>query len=53
MEPIESLSDAELCSTGHIARTGTTALGSYRVLATSSHYDWAMKRIRHTSERVA
>ncbi|MGO3678157.1 MAG: ClbS/DfsB family four-helix bundle protein, partial [Microbacteriaceae bacterium] len=26
--------------------TGTTSLGSYCVSATSSHYDWAIKKIR-------
>lgn len=26
--------------------TGTTSLGSYLVSATSSHYDWAMKKLK-------
>lgn len=46
MELIEGLSDAELFEKGHFFWTGTTTLGSYCVSATSSHYDWAMKKIR-------
>lgn len=32
--------------------TGTTSLGSYCVSATSSHYDWAMKKIKKTQKRT-
>ena len=41
-----SFSDAELFEKGRFDWTGTTTLGSYCTSATSSHYDWAMKKIR-------
>jgi hypothetical protein len=31
----------------HFTWTGTTSLGSYCVSASSSHYDWAMKKIKN------
>jgi hypothetical protein len=43
---IETFSDEELFSKKHFAWTGTSSLGSYCVSATSSHYDWAMKKIK-------
>lgn len=43
---IESFSDDELFTKKHFPWTGTTSLGSYCVSATSSHYDWAMKKIK-------
>lgn len=43
---IEGLSDEELFEKAFFPWTGTTSLGSYCVSATSSHYDWAMKKIR-------
>ncbi|OCW57627.1 ClbS/DfsB family four-helix bundle protein [Hoeflea olei] len=46
MELIDRFSDAELFTQGHFAWTGTTTLGSYCISATSSHYDWAIKKIR-------
>jgi hypothetical protein len=43
---IDEFSDEELFEKKHFAWTGTTSLGSYCVSATSSHYDWAIKKIK-------
>jgi hypothetical protein len=43
---IETFSNDELFVKKHFTWTGTTSLGSYCVSATSSHYDWAMKKIK-------
>ena len=45
MNLIERFSDDELFLKKHFSWTGTTSLGSYCVSATSSHYDWAIKKI--------
>ena len=42
----EGFSDEELFHKGRFDWTGTTTLGSYFVSATSSHYDWALKKLR-------
>ncbi|MDR1347905.1 MAG: ClbS/DfsB family four-helix bundle protein [Prevotellaceae bacterium] len=47
MALIETFSDEELFTKKHFAWTGTSSLGSYCVSATSSHYDWAMKKIKN------
>lgn len=46
MALIESLSGEELFEKKHFAWTGTTNIGSYCISATSSHYDWASKKIK-------
>lgn len=46
MKVIVPFSDQELFEKKHFSWTGTTSLGSYCVSATSSHYDWAMKKIK-------
>lgn len=43
---IETFSNDELFTKKYFSWTGTTTLGSYCVSATSSHYDWAMKKIK-------
>ena len=43
---IESFSNDELFTKKHFPWTGTSHLGSYCVSTTSSHYDWAMKKIK-------
>jgi len=43
---IDCFSDEELFSKGVFSWTGGSTLGSYCVSATSSHYDWAMKKIK-------
>ena len=46
MELIEAFTNQELFEKKHFDWTGTTSLGSYCVSATSSHYDWAQKKIK-------
>lgn len=46
LELIESFTNDELFEKKHFTWTGTSNLGSYCVSSTSSHYDWAMKKIR-------
>ena len=46
IKQIETFSDEELFTNKYFSWTGTTSLGSYCVSATSSHYDWAMKKIK-------
>jgi hypothetical protein len=43
---IETFSNDELFFKGHFSWTGTSTLGSYCISATSSHYEWAMKKIK-------
>jgi len=43
---IEKFTNDELFAKKHFAWTGTTTLGSYCVSATTSHYDWAIKKIK-------
>lgn len=42
----ETFSNEELFSKGVYQWVGGSALGSYFVSVTSSHYDWAMKKIK-------
>ena len=46
IELVEDFSNDELFEKAYFHWTGTTTLGSYCVSATSSHYDWAIKKIR-------
>lgn len=46
MKLIEPFTDEELFMKKHFSWTGTTNLGSYCISATSSHYDWAMKKLK-------
>lgn len=46
MEIIEKYNDEELFTKKYYDWTGTTSLGSYIVSATSSHYDWAIKKLK-------
>ena len=46
MDMIETFSDDELFTKKYFAWTGTSSVGTYCVSATSSHYDWAMKKIK-------
>lgn len=45
-ELIQDRSDPELFEKRHYPWTGTTSLGAYCISATSSHDDWAMKKLR-------
>lgn len=44
---IETFSNDELFIKKYFQWTGTTNLGSYCISATSSHYDWAMKKLKN------
>ncbi|NDV67295.1 ClbS/DfsB family four-helix bundle protein [Dysgonomonas sp. 25] len=43
---IERFSDEELFTSKYFSWTGNTSLGAYCVSSTSSHYDWAIKKIK-------
>lgn len=43
---IKKFSDEELFLKKHFTWTGTTTLASYCISATSSHYDWAIKKVK-------
>lgn len=49
MRLIERFSEEELFTKAYFSWTGTTSLGSYCISATSSHYDWAMKKLKKDS----
>ncbi len=46
MELIGSFSNEQLFTNNYFSWTGSTSLGSYCVSSTSSHYDWAIKKIK-------
>ena len=46
MELIDGFDNEELFAKGSFSWTGTSTLGSYCVSATSSHYAWAIKKIK-------
>jgi hypothetical protein len=52
-ELIQSFSNDELFMKKKFDWTGTTTLGSYCVSATSSHYDWAVKKLKAHIKRIA
>jgi len=43
---IEALTEEELFSKTKFSWTGTSNIGSYCISATSSHYDWAIKKLK-------
>lgn len=43
---IEGMSNEELFTRQYFDWTGNNALGSYCISATSSHYDWALKKVK-------
>ena len=46
LELMEGFSNDDLFTKGIYKWTGGTSLGSYFVSATSSHYDWALKKLK-------
>lgn len=46
IDMIETFSNDELFAKAHFSWTGNNTLGSYCVSTTSSHYEWAMKKIK-------
>lgn len=53
MELIERYSNEEMFSKGVFAWTGGSSMGSYFVSNTSSHYDWAMKKLKAAKKMQA
>jgi hypothetical protein len=53
MALIEAHGDEELFTKKRYAWTGSTSLGAYLVSATSSHYDWATKKLRKAKRAFA
>lgn len=49
---IETFSNEALFTKQFFDWTGTTTLGSYCISATSSHYEWAMKKLRAHQRKV-
>lgn len=47
MKQIDGFTDEELFVKKYFPWTGSTNLGSYAISATSSHYDWAMKKLKN------
>lgn len=48
----EKYSNEELFTKKYFSWTGTTDLGSYFVSTTSSHYDWAIKKIKLHCKKI-
>lgn len=46
MSIVDGFSDDELFAKKHFTWTGSTNLASYCISATSSHYEWALKKLR-------
>ncbi|XKM13463.1 ClbS/DfsB family four-helix bundle protein [Orbaceae bacterium ac157xtp] len=46
MKLIDEFTNEQLFTKKYFPYTGTTHLGSYAISATSSHYDWAIKKIK-------
>ena len=46
MQVVETFADEELFSKGVFPWVGTSTLGSYFISNTSSHYNWAMKKLK-------
>lgn len=53
MDLAETFSNDELFSKGIFKWAGGSTLGSYFVSVTSSHYDWAMKKIKKYKKSLA
>ncbi|WP_297647679.1 ClbS/DfsB family four-helix bundle protein [uncultured Treponema sp.] len=53
LELARSFSDEELFEKKHFIWTGTTNLGAYFISTTSSHYDWAIKKLKAHRKIVA
>ena len=52
MELAESFTNEELYTRGYFDWTGNNALGSYFVSNLSSHYDWAIKKLKAHIKKV-
>ena len=52
MKLVEDFNDEELFQKKYYNWTGTSNLGSYFISVTSSHYDWAMKKLKAHRKKV-
>ncbi|PID78142.1 MAG: hypothetical protein CSB21_01565 [Deltaproteobacteria bacterium] len=52
MNIIEKFTNEELFTNKYFSWTGTTSVGSYCVSSTSSHYDWAIKKINKHKKMI-
>lgn len=50
---IAAQTDPELFEKRRYSWTGTTSLGAYLVSSTSSHYDWALKKLRRYTRTLS
>lgn len=46
MEALETFSQEELFTNTYYPWVGGSCIGSYFISVTSSHYDWAMKKMK-------
>ncbi|MDI9246439.1 ClbS/DfsB family four-helix bundle protein [Marinobacter sp. CHS3-4] len=53
IEMVQTFSDEELFTKKYFDWTGTTSLGSYCVSALSSHYDWAIKKLKAHAKKFS
>ncbi len=53
MALIERFSDEELFTKKYFVWVGNAALGSFFISNTSSHYDWALKKLKAHKKRIA
>lgn len=49
---IQSFSNEELFTKAYFKWSGSTSIGAYCVSATSSHYDWAIKKIKRQIKSI-
>lgn len=52
MDLIQTFSNEELFTNKYFSWTGTTSLGSGCISSTSSHYDWAIKKIKKHKKQL-
>lgn len=52
MEKIEEASNEELFQKDVFSWVGGSTIGSYYISVTSSHYDWAIKKIKAHKKNV-
>ena len=52
LELMEGFSNDQLFTKGFYKWTGGTSLGSYFVSSTSSHYDWALKKLKAHQKKL-
>ncbi len=52
MKLIDAFTEEELFTKKYFDWTGTTSIASYLISATSSHYDWAIKKIKAHKKEI-